>query len=149
MHPDNRDSFEFPVGGFLQIQGVVTEEELRTPNMIDGDGVDCFLVLKSGKSTGLTPGRGTSIESFVREYTDSGNRSTFMAVAIYPYSHKDGAFSEPGDSRSIVVDDHGRIVGLLTGGATGLNGSTDVTYLTPYYWIEERIKEAFPDSCLY
>jgi hypothetical protein len=30
-----------------------------------------------------------------------------------------------------------------------LTDSTDVTYVTPYFWIEEQIKKAFPDSYLY
>ena len=48
----------------------------------------------------------------------------------------------------VVVDGLGRIMGLLTGG-TGLTEAADVTYLTPYFWIEKRIKQAFPNSFLY
>ncbi len=132
----------------MQIWGVVKEKELRHPTMLDENGEECLIVIKDGQTTGVTFGRGSSIESFVRQYTDHGILSTSMEVAIYSYSHKDGAFSAPGDSGSIVVDSYGRIVGLLTGGA-GLASSTDVTYLLPYYWIEERIKEVFPDSSLY
>jgi hypothetical protein len=44
----------------------------------------------------------------------------------------------PRDSGSIVVEGLGRILCLLT-----------VNYLTPYYWVEERIKQAFPNSCLH
>ena len=104
---------------------------------------------KTARSTGVTIGRGTGIESFVREYDEYGGiKSTSREVAIYPYGHKDGAFSTPGDSGSIVVDGLGRIVGLLTGGA-GMADSTDVTYLTPYFWVEECIKQVFPNSHLY
>ena len=72
-----------------------------------------------------------------------------MELAIYPYGHKDGAFSAKGDPGSIIADGKGRIVGLLTGGA-GKTGSTDVTYTTPFYWLfDERIKEHFPNACLY
>jgi hypothetical protein len=42
----------------------------------------------------------------------------------------------------------GRIVGLLTGGS-GTTDSTDVTYVTPYFWVEEQIKMVFPDSYPY
>ncbi|KAI0301487.1 hypothetical protein BC826DRAFT_887336, partial [Russula brevipes] len=49
-------------------------------------------------------------------------------------------FSAPGDSGSIVVDRQERIVGLLTGDA-GTTDSTDETYLSPYFWIEERIEQ--------
>ena len=51
-------------------------------------------------------------------------------------------FSAPGDSGSILTDGKERIVGILTGDA-GLTGSTDVTYVSPYYWVEERIKAVF------
>jgi hypothetical protein len=71
-----------------------------------------------------------------------------MAIAIYSYSYQDGAFSAPGDSGSVIADANGRIVGILIGGA-GQADSIDVTYASPYYWVEERIKKAFPDSHLY
>jgi len=90
-------------------------------------------------TTGVTIGRATGIESFVRE----GEDKTSMAVTVYPYSHRDGPFSARGDSGSIIVDGRGRIVGLLIGGV-GATGDFDVTYLTPYFWIEEHIKNAFP-----
>ncbi|KAH9035841.1 hypothetical protein EDB84DRAFT_1588082 [Lactarius hengduanensis] len=147
-HPEGRSSFKFPIGGLLQVKGVVKENEIRQPTQLDKNGEECLLVIKNGKSTGVTIGRGTGIESFIREYDEYGNESTSMEVAIYSYSHKDGAFSASGDSGSIVVDGLGRIVGLLTGG-TGAIDSTDVTYLTPYFWLEERIKQAFPNSYLY
>jgi hypothetical protein len=71
-----------------------------------------------------------------------------MEMAIYAYGHRDGAFSAEGDSGSIVVDGQGRIVGMITGG-TGATDEADVTYLTPYFWLEERVKQAFPESYLY
>ncbi len=49
-----------------------------------------------------------------------------MEIAIYPYSHKDGPFSAPGDSGSIVVDGLGYIVqvGLLTSSSGSTNNMT-------------------------
>ena len=116
--------------------------------MVDVNRKECIIVVKNGNATGVTLGRGSGIESFVREYDDDGIRSTSMEIAIYSYNCRDSAFSAPGDSGSIVADGKGRIVGILTGGA-GLNGSTDVTYVSPYYWIEERIKAVFPNAHLY
>ena len=52
-----------------------------------------------------------------------------MELAIYPYSHKDGAFSAPDDSSSIIVDPMGRIDGHLTGGS-GKKDSTDLEDVT-------------------
>lgn len=150
MHPhaESRTSFEYPFEGLLQLRDVVKEDELRHPTMLDANGEECLIVVKNSNTTGVTFGRATGIESFVREYDAHGIRSTSMELAIYPYSYKDGAFSAPGDSGSVIADAKSRIVGILTGG-TGKADCTDVTYASPYYWIEERIKKAFPDSYLY
>jgi hypothetical protein len=150
MHPhaESRTSFKYPHGGLLQLRDIAKEDELRHPTMLDANGEECLIVVKNGNTTGVTIGRATGIESYVREYDDYGIRSTSMEVAIYPYSHKDGAFSAPGDSGSVIADANGDIVGILTGGA-GKTDSTDVTYASPYYWVNERIKEAFPSAHLY
>ena len=150
MYPDpvSRTSFKYPLGGLLQLQGVIREDELRIPTMLDANGEVCLIVVKNGNTTGVTIGRATGIESFVREYNDFGIHSTSIEVAIHSYSHKDGAFSAPGDSGSIIANANSRIVGIITGG-TGQRESTDVTYASPYYWVENRIKAAFPNSYLY
>src|SRR5258708_22207192 len=139
---------EYPLDNLLPLRDIVKEDELSRPTTLDAKGEECISVVKNGNSTGVTIGRGSGIESFVREYDDQGIHSTSMVVAAYPYSHKDHAFSAPGDSGSIVADGEGRIVGILTGGA-GLTDDTDVTYLTPYYWVEERVKAVFPNAHLY
>ncbi|KAH7912956.1 hypothetical protein BJ138DRAFT_1124793 [Hygrophoropsis aurantiaca] len=113
----SRTSFKYPRGGLLQLRDVLKEDELRHPIMLDANGEECLIVVKNGNTTGITIGRTTGIESFVREYDDYAIRST-------------------------------RIVGILTSG-TGQTDSTDVTYASPYYWLEERIKTAFSDSYLY
>jgi hypothetical protein len=150
MHPhvESRNSLKYPRGGLLQLQDVVKEDELRYPTMLDANGQECLTVVKNGNTTGVTIGRATGIESFVREYDNYAIRSTFMAIAVYSDSYQDGAFSASGDSGSVIADVNGRIVGILIGGA-GQKDSTDVTYASPYYWVEERIKMAFPDSHLY
>lgn len=73
-----------------------------------------------------------------------------MEIAIYPYSHwhKDDAFSAPRDSGSVIGDANHRIVGMLIGGA-GQTDSIDVTYASPYYFLDERIKKASSNSHLY
>ncbi|KAJ3819589.1 hypothetical protein EV361DRAFT_801363, partial [Lentinula raphanica] len=56
-----------------------------------------------------------------------------------------GPFSAPGDSGSIVLDKKCRIVGMVNGGA-GIINRTDVTYLTPYSYLDQEIKKHFPNS---
>ena len=38
-----------------------------------------------------------------------------------------------------------RIVSIITGGM-GVIDSTDITYATPYYWVEQHIKMDFPNT---
>lgn len=147
-HPDGRTSFGFPTGGLLKIKGVVGEDEIRSPKQLDANGEECLLVIKNGRATNVTLGRGSGLESVVRTLDKYNLKQTSREFAIYPYSHKDGPFSAPGDSGSIVVDGKGHVVGLLTAGA-GMAGSTDVAYITPYFWLQKRIQQIFPDSYLY
>lgn len=146
--PAARNSFEYPFDRLLQLQDVVKEDELRHPTMLDANDEECIIVVKNGNATGVTIGRASGIESFVREYDGNDIRSTSIQLAIYSYSHKDSAFSAPGDSGSIIADGKGRIFGLLIGGA-GESDDTDLSYASPYYWVDERIKEAFPNAHLY
>jgi len=115
----------------MQLQDFVKYNELRCPTMLDANGEECITVVKNGATTGVTLGRATGIESFVCEYKDYAIHSTSMYIAVYPHSNKDGTFSFPGDSGSVVRDANYRIVGMLTSGA-GKTDSTDVTYVSVY-----------------
>lgn len=147
-HPRDRSDFKYPPDGLLQVEGFVEYDEIRKPQQLDANGEKCLIVFKDGNTTGTTFGRLSGMESFVRNYPSYGISSKTIGIAVYPYSDKDGAFSDAGDSGSIVVDSKGRIVGLLVGGA-GATGGTDVTYLTPYWWIEEQMKIVYPNIFLY
>ncbi|KAF8581118.1 hypothetical protein K439DRAFT_1354990, partial [Ramaria rubella] len=146
--PETRGNFNCPFDGLMKLRDFVKDGELLHPTLLDKNGEECIIVIKNGAATGLTLGRGTGIESFVREYEDNAIYTTSMAIAVYAYGHEDGAFSEPGDSGAVVDDAHSRIVGMIVGGA-GKNDLTDVTYVTPYHFLHECIKKVFPDSHLY
>jgi hypothetical protein len=148
MYPHAETRAKYPFDGLLQLQDFVKDGELCYSTTLDANGEECLIVVKNGAGTGLTLGRASSIESFVREYKNHAIHSTSMEIAIYSYSHKDGAFSAPGDSGAVIADANGRIVGMLTGGA-GKTDGIDVTYATPYYFLDERIKKAFPNCHLY
>jgi hypothetical protein len=155
--PEARAKYKCPDGDLMQLQDFVKDSDLRRSTMLDANGEPCCMVFKNGTSTGGTIGRASGLESFVRHYDECGIQSTSMEIAIYPYSHEDGAFSAPGDSGSVIGDANNRIIGMLTGGTGRPSDSTDVThvepydvtYVTPYYFLHERIKEAFPDYQLY
>ena len=92
-------------------------------------------------------GCGNGIQSFVRDHLQDDTEQTSMEFAILGYN-KFAAFSEDGDSGTIIDDDEGRVAALLTGGS-GQMGPTDVTYGTPFEWLLERIKAKFPDAYVY
>lgn len=55
-------------------------------------------------------------------------------------------FAKPGDSGSVVVDDLGRIGGLVTGGITTAaqsmpDGIPDLVYATPIEFLIKRLEE--------
>ncbi len=147
-HRQDHAGVNFPFDGYLEVNGFLGENEIHKPTQLDEKGEACLIVIKRGLRTGVTIGRGSNLMSFVRKYDEHGMKLTSMELPIYSHSHKDRSFSVPGDSGSVVVDRLGRAVGLLTGGA-GKADHLDVTYLTPYYWIEKEIKKVFPNSFLY
>jgi len=118
------------------------------PQHLDIDGEKRLLVVKNGLATGTTVGRANGLESFTRVYSDYGVHSTSIEITVLPYDRTHGKFSDAGDSESIVLARDGRIVGILTGGA-GPTDETDISYLTPYWWVEQQIKAKYPGCFLY
>ncbi|KDQ53029.1 hypothetical protein JAAARDRAFT_61589 [Jaapia argillacea MUCL 33604] len=147
-HPEDQANYEYPEDGLLQAFGVIQPEEIRNPKQLDANGEECLLVVKHGLTTGTTIGRVTGMESFTRNFNEYGTKETSMEIAVLPYGNINGPFSGPGDSGSIVLDRKGRILGMLNGGA-GSSDKIDITYLTPYSYIEKDIKKYFPESFLY
>ena len=108
-----------------------------------------MLVVKNGSATGTTVGRANGLESFKRTYEEHGIvTQTSIEIAVLPYDNKHGKFSDRGDSGSVVLARDGRIFGIITGGA-GSTDEIDITFVTPYWWIEEQIKAKYPGAFLY
>ena len=141
-------SFKYQYGKLLPLQGVMEEDELCCPKLLDAHGERCLIVIKNGRTTDVTIGRATGAKSFVRECFPDGTQLTSIEWAILPYDQKSGAFSAPGDSGAIIVDGNGRIGGLLIGGAGSSEGN-DITYASPFYWLLQRIRARFPNADLY
>lgn len=142
-------NFEYPDDRLLPLRDLISEDLMHNPDMLDHNGESCLLVIKNGHATGVTLGRATGIFSYIRKYFSNNTHQTLMEWAILPYDNKSGAFSAPGDSGSIIADGHGRIGGLLTGGA-GKMESSDITYATPFFWLFPRIKQnGFPNAHVY
>lgn len=139
--------FKYPSNGLLPLNGVISNELMRAPDMWDINNDPCLLVVKNGNATGTTLGRANSVNSITRVYNLDGTvAGTSMEWCIVPYDSHSGSFSQPGDSGSIIADIRGRIGGMLTGGA-GKTPSSDVTYATPFGLLLDRIKGGkFPNA---
>jgi hypothetical protein len=148
MYPriDATSDFDYPAERLLKLRGILSAEEIRTPNNKDHKGDPMQYVIKRGLTT-LTIGCLTGFESHVRRYSALGSRDSVEA-AVYPYGNDSGPFSRGGDSGSIIVDALGKFVALLTGG-TGPTNSSDITFGSPMYWLWEIIKAEFPGANLY
>ncbi|KAG8752242.1 hypothetical protein FRC11_008546, partial [Ceratobasidium sp. 423] len=141
MISPNREnpSFEYPLDRLLKLEGTIPDEEMRHPTAVDRNNEPCLMVMKRGNTTGLTVGRANNTFSYVRYYYDD-NVKTSKEWAILPRDSKSGAFSELGDSGSVIVDGRGRMGGLLTAGA-GIIDSSDITYATPTTFLLKRMEE--------
>ena len=40
----------------MQVEGIIKEKEMRQPTLLDANGQECLIVVKNGKSTGVTIG---------------------------------------------------------------------------------------------
>ncbi|EJD40576.1 hypothetical protein AURDEDRAFT_186961 [Auricularia subglabra TFB-10046 SS5] len=144
--PQDRQKYQEPEDGLLQIKGVVAESEFHAPQDLDIHGMKTLLAVKNGASTGTTFGRVNGLKSITRHDTQVSEE---YAILGYDTSAlKNDKFSDDGDSGAAVVGRDGRIVGIITGGG-GPTDAVDLTYVTPYFWLEQRIKERFPGCFLY
>ena len=154
MHPrvDSGSTFKYPDDGLLPLRGIMSEDRMLRPDMLDGNGEPCLLVIKNGHATGVTVGRATGIFSYVHcRGAGHGGQTTGREWAVFGYDGKAQApFSAKGDSGSAIVNGSGEMGGMLTGG-TGREGGDvpEIAYATPMFWLWPRIKKQFPGAHLY
>ncbi|KIK08967.1 hypothetical protein K443DRAFT_498451 [Laccaria amethystina LaAM-08-1] len=106
---------------------------------LDHDNEPVIMVIKRGGASGLTVGRLNTIRSVLRYYFEGKPGQSSREVAVYPRNSKSGAFSEPGDSGSVVIDGTGRVAGILTGSAGAMKLS-DCTYMTSINFLVKRLQ---------
>jgi hypothetical protein len=159
MYPHCEDQVGYHVlsNSLLQANGVVSAAEISKPKHLDANGQPCLIVVKNGGATGTTVGHANGLESVKRTYPEHGitkQDSLEIAVVFHGkgdgkfYGKVNGKFSDVGDSGSIVLTREGKILGMLTGGAGSTLG-TDVTWLTPFWWLQEQIRKQYPSAFLY
>src|SRR5258706_14104419 len=77
----------------LELRGILSTEEIRTPNNTGHDGVPTRYVMKLGHTTLTALGCLTGFESHVRRYFAVGSRNSVEA-AVYPCGS--GSVRSPG-----------------------------------------------------
>ncbi|WRT70466.1 uncharacterized protein IL334_007464 [Kwoniella shivajii] len=137
--------------GLLRLKGVISQTEMEQP----------IAVLMRGASSGLKTGYSMPVASMIK------NNSNTDGLTSKPYREDDSVlndgdkrswsrewcitaypdeppFSVKGDSGGGVVARDGRIGGVMTGGCKGAWGANptgvDMTYVTPMFFILERMK---------
>ena len=144
-HVADRKGCGYPEHGLLRLRGVVPLNEILSPKQLDANGDPAMAVVKNGRTTGATAGWMSGLKSLVRHYKLINVGFTSREFTVVPYDGARGAFSDGGDSGSIIAERGGRIVALLTGGGGGgITNATDVTFCTPYCELEKRIEEVLP-----
>ncbi|KAH9020308.1 hypothetical protein EDB85DRAFT_531516 [Lactarius pseudohatsudake] len=146
-NPRNTHNFDYPIDHRLHLRGTITDNEMRRPTMYDRNDKPCIIVLKRGKTSGLTVGCANNVFSYTRKYLGDNNTGISKEWTVLPFDAWTGGsrdfsakdFSAKGDSGSVVVDGAGRIGGLITCGA-GKTDSIDVTYVTPIGFILKTIR---------
>lgn len=116
--------------------------------MFNANGELCLIIVKNGISIGVTFEHASGIKSFICVYGDYGIVGTSMEIVVHTYSHKEGLFSSGGDSGAVISDANGCVIGMLTSCA-GITDHTNVTYVTPYYFLDKQIKAVFLKALLY
>ena len=151
LYPHSQDRAHNQVldNSLLQARGVVSAVEISNPTHLDVNGRACLVALKNGGTTGTTIGRVNGLESVKRTVSEDGLiEHDSLSIAVLSYGEGHGIFTDVGDSGSIVLTREGNILGMVTGGAGSADG-TDVTWITPFWWLQEQIKKQFPHASLY
>jgi hypothetical protein len=152
---DDRANYKVHIDSLLPTWGVVTADEITQQVHRDANNRPCLLVVKNGGATGTTIGRANGLVSVKRTFAEYGiveQDSLEIAIISYgkdrPYGKHHGRFSDKGDSGAIVLTRDGNILGMLNS-RRGSTEETDVTYVTPFWWLLQRIKAKYPNAHLY
>lgn len=146
--PGRPSDFKYPVNGLLVLKGMLTADQLNNPTDLNLRGDRVRRVLKRGFATNTTVGTVSRFRSFVRQYLPTGNQES-LEVPILSHEQGKGAFSQCGDSGSLIVSTNGEFLAMLTGGTFYGNESSDITYATPFEWVWNLVEAEFPGANLY
>jgi hypothetical protein len=122
--------------------GFVDAAALSNPYFLDKNNNPCFTVAKDGQTTDLTFGRQSELEAYTCR--DLAGESWEVAVLNWG-GWKHGNFSAKGDSGAAIFNAEGKLVAILHSGMPR-GKSNHVTFGTPGHYVEQLIKEQYPDA---
>ncbi|TFK52271.1 hypothetical protein OE88DRAFT_1628085, partial [Heliocybe sulcata] len=137
-----KSGFEWLDDRLLELRGILPDDRMHHPDKKDHDGENCLFVIKRGLPT---IGRATGCCSYAREYFPNQMPRASTEWAVLPYDHKSRAFSESGESGSMISYGTVEFGGLITGGC-GETDSSDLTYAAPMFWLWPIIQAKFPHA---
>jgi hypothetical protein len=133
---DGKDRVRLSQVQVTPITETISLNEVLNSPVSDTAGERSFRVLKHGRTTHWTAGVVNEIKSDCQR--EQGEIITELCVLNLI---KRVEFTRPGDSGTLVIDYHGRAVGVAHGGGTPLSEGTEYHYVTPIEWLFEDIKD--------
>jgi len=133
----------------MQVFGTVPAKEITHLPHLDVNGMPTMFVIMNGRSSGTQVGRVNGLLSVKRTFPEYGiHKVDSLEVAVIPYGKGRPKFSTGGDSGAGVLDRTGRFLGHINGG-TDPSDETDVTFVTPWWVTEQRIRMVYPNIQFY
>ncbi|KAI5993903.1 hypothetical protein EDD15DRAFT_2436455 [Pisolithus albus] len=148
-NPEDQADYKLYTDGQIQVWDVVPPEDITHPPHLDANGMPTLFVIMNGSTSGTRVGRANGLFSAKRTSPEYGiDKVDSLEIAVIAYGGGRPKFSEKGDSGAGVFDRKGRVLGHVNGGA-GTTDETDVTFITPFWWINQRILEVYPNAKVY
>ena len=103
----------------------------------------------NGGTSGTRLGCANGLLSAKRTFPEYGiNKVDSLEIGVVPYGKGYPPFSDSGDSLAGVFDRDGRVLGNVNGCASPTK-ATDVTFVSPFWWTLDRIREVYPNAQIY
>ncbi|OBZ77823.1 hypothetical protein A0H81_02037 [Grifola frondosa] len=145
--PQDRKNYSYPDDGLLQAYDFVREAEMHNPQQLDVHGEKCLLVVKNGLTRGPLSVASTASSPLGAFTRTTVSVTSPLKLLSYPTTRCTASFPMLAT----------RVRLPSTGGSHRRNphwwlrppDEADITYLTPYWWVEEQVKAKFPSCFLY
>ncbi|KAG9099811.1 hypothetical protein FRC06_004824 [Ceratobasidium sp. 370] len=141
LHPANVTSFKYPGNWLLKFFDTILDGQMGKPanKTLNHNHNPVIMAIKPGGASGLMVRHLNTICSVLRYYFKGELGQSSREVAVYPHISKSGTFSEPSDSGSVIINNTGRVMGILTSSA-GATELLDCTYVTSINFLIKHLQ---------